>query len=62
MFHTVDCPEGYHTFRNYCYMIQPNAHNWYDAERFCSQHIPGGHLVWIIDSSENDFVISLLNG
>ena len=57
----LDCPSGYTSYGDYCYIVFPPDVSKDNAESACANNISGGHLAWISSSNENNFVSNLLN-
>ena len=42
-------------------VLMDSTVSWVAGETLCSSDTNGGHLVWINNAAENDFITSLLN-
>ena len=53
-FFLVGCPEGWDSFRDWCYFFNPVEKTYVDATAYCKKI--GGVLVYIEDQEENNFI------
>lgn len=52
------CPNGWHTFRDNCYLIQFDMGNWQEARDQCRSM--GADLASIDNSAENEYLAALI--